>query len=195
MRYTQDAEDLRPAGVKKVDVDWDAAVKYAEKLQNKNEDDPTNYGGFSYSERGARGGTSVDKKTGQVRLAGFGSMTYAGLETMIYAQVDRTDPKVRSALEWAARHWSVDKNPGMGTKGLFYYYNVMGKALSISGVDSLEQPDGNGQIDWREQVIEKLASTQQSDGSWVNRDNHFWEGDASLVTAYAILTLEYITGR
>ncbi|MCX7592027.1 MAG: hypothetical protein N2255_10420, partial [Kiritimatiellae bacterium] len=116
-----------------------------------------------------------------------------GLEAMIYAQVDRNDPRVQSAVQWASRHWSVDENPGMGAKGLFYYYNVMAKALRAAGVDKIPRVNGEP-IDWKQQLVEKLVQLQRPDGSWVNTDNTYWENDAALVTAYAVLTLEYILG-
>ena len=191
MRMTQDLEDLRKTG-KRADVNWDAALSFVDALQDKNKDDATNYGGFGYEQRGARGGTREDR-SGKVRLSGYGSMTYAGLESMIYAQVDRADPRVRSALQWAAQHWSVDENPGMGSKGLFYYYNIMSKSLSLNGSDTIA--DGKGKtIVWKEDLVNKLSSVQSPDGSWVNKDNQFWEGDPVLVTCYAILTLEYASG-
>jgi len=192
MRVTQDLEDLRPGG-ETVDMDWPAAVEFLETLQNNDRDDPEHYGGFGYEQGGSRGGTFVRETDGTVQLRGYGSMTYAGLESMIYAQVDRTDPRVRSALQWAERHWSVDENPGMGQKGLFYYFNILSKALSLYGADTLRSPGGEV-IPWKEQLIGKLSAIQRADGSWVNQDNQFWEADPVLVTSYAILSLEYALG-
>jgi squalene-hopene/tetraprenyl-beta-curcumene cyclase len=194
MRLTQDVEDLRQEGSKHVDVNWDAALKYMGKLQNSDKDDEEHFGGFGYERRGFIGGLFTRKKDGVVKLRGYGSMTYAGLEAMIYAQVDRDDPRVRSAVEWASHHWSVDENPGMGNNGLFYYLNVMSKALSLYGADELTG-DSDEPIPWKEQVVEKMAAIQRPDGSWVNTSNRFWEGDPVLVTAYALLSLEYILGR
>jgi squalene-hopene/tetraprenyl-beta-curcumene cyclase len=192
MRETQDVEDLRPGG-KAVDVNWKASVGFVGKFQNSDSSDTNNYGGFAYSLGGERGGTTVGKD-GTVKLAGYGSMTYAGLESMIYAQVDRSDPRVRSAVEWAANHWSVDENPGMGSKGLFYYLNIMSKALSVYGTDTIARKDGEP-IAWKRQLVDKLVATQQKDGSWVNKDNTFWEGDAALVTPYSILALQMALGK
>lgn len=192
MRLTQDLEDSRPGG-EKVDIDWDATLRYVLKLQNQDKADTNNYGSFAYETGGSRGGTE-EGKDGSVSLRGYGSMTYAGLESMIYAQVGMSDPRVRSALEWAANHWSVDENPGMGTKGLFYYYSVMGKALSLTRSPTLESRSGDP-ISWQEDLVDKLTATQRPDGSWVNENNQFWEGDAGLVTSYALLTLEYAVGR
>jgi len=176
-----------------VDIDWTATLKFVEKLQSNDPEDAEHYGGFGYEQEGSRGGTHVSKKDGTVRLRGYGSMTYAGLESMIYAQVDRSDPRVRSALDWATRHWSVEENPGMGKKGLFYYFNIMSKALSLYGVDELRRPEGEA-IPWKAQIIRKLAEIQREDGSWVNTDNQFWEADPVLVTSYAILSMEYALG-
>ena len=43
---------------------------------------------------------------------------------------------------------------------------------------------------WKKQLLAKLLQLQRQDGSWVNQDNQFWEGDAVLVTSYAILILQ-----
>lgn len=194
MRVTQGAEDVRPKGEKRADIQWEAALKFVEALQNRDADDKENAGGFGYERGGERGGTTVSEG-GAVTLRGFGSMTYAGLESMIYAQVTRDDPRVRSAIDWAARHWSVDENPGMGTRGLFYYYTIMAKTLTLLGADAtLTGADGKP-IDWRRDLIAKLAATQREDGSWANENNMFWEGDPALVTSYALLVLQQASGK
>jgi squalene-hopene/tetraprenyl-beta-curcumene cyclase len=190
MRVTQPSEDLRRGG-ERVDVDWEAARKFVDKHQNRDPDSPAHDGGFGYA-KGERGKTYV-AKDGTVRLMGYGSMTYAGLESMIYAEVDRHDPRVASALRWAACHWSVEENPGTGAKGLFYYYNIMSKALSLFG-DTIPAETGNP-IPWKRQLVAKLVAIQRPDGSWVNRDNSLWEGNPVLVTAYTVLALEYAAGQ
>jgi len=189
MRLTQGIEDLRPSGSKRVDVDWVAATNFIAKLQNQDPDDSEQYGGFGYEMHGERGGVVVDRKKETVKLRGYGSMTYAGLESLIYAQVRRDDPRVVSSLQWAARHWSVDENPGMGIKGLYYYYNIMSKALSLTGSDVMVGDRGK-QIPWKTELVRKLTALQQADGSWVNQDNQYWENNAVLVTTYVILTMQ-----
>ena len=191
MRMTQDMEDLRKSG-KRADVNWELALSFVKSLQNNDKADSSNYGGFGYEQRGARGGTH-EKKSGKITLSGYGSMTYAGLESMIYARVDRSDPRVQAALQWAAQHWSVDENPGMGSKGLYYYFNIMAKSLSLNGTDTITAKEGDV-IPWKKQLIKKLSSTQSPQGCWKNTDNQFWEGNPVLVTCYAVLTLEYATG-
>jgi len=44
MRYTQDVEDTKVVRERRVDVDWAAVLKYIEKLQDHDKDDPENYG-------------------------------------------------------------------------------------------------------------------------------------------------------
>ncbi len=188
MRATQGVTDGPAAGAQPADIDWGAALNFVTRLQNQDANDPENRGGFGYELGGERGGTTV-KRDGAVALRGFGSMTYAGLESMLYAQPDRQDPRVRSALGWAARHWSVTENPGMGSKGLFYYYTIMAKALSLAGTDTLAAPAGKA-IPWRQELLTQLVRVQHADGSWANTDNTFWENDPALTTSYAVLTLQ-----
>lgn len=187
MRVTQDAEEFRHG--KHVDVDWRSAVDYVSRLQNWDLEDRVNHGGFAYDSGDTRDAERSSAASGEVRLSGFGSMTYAGLETMIFAQLSRDDPRVQAAVQWAARHWSVKANPGMGQKGLYYYYNVMAKALSLYGDPVLLGADGS-RTHWREELSTQLLANQRKDGSWINPDNQFWEGDPVLVTAYTILALK-----
>ena len=126
-------------------------------------------------------------------LRTFGSMTYAGLESMIYAQVDITDPRVRSTIEWAGRNWTVTENPGQGIRGLYYYYVILSKALVLAGDTDLVSEDGT-KIDWRKDIVEQLEKSKDAEGFWANDDNTFWEGDPALVTAYAVLALESAIG-
>ncbi len=76
----------------------------------------------------------------------------------------------------------------MGAAGHFYYLQVMSKALKAFGNDTFK--DGQGQAHtWRNEVLDKLASLQQPNGSWINAETRWMEGDPNLVTAYALLTL------
>lgn len=188
MHATQDLEDLRPQTEKHADVDWTAAVAFAARLQNQDAADTENFGGFGYESGGDRGGVTTNRVAGIPTLCGFGSMTYAGLESMLYAQVRRDDPRVRSAIAWAVRHWSVTENPGQGGKGLFYYYAIMAKTLPLMGGGELAS--GGKAIAWRKDLASQLLKIQQVDGSWANSDNTFWENDPALVTSYALLALE-----
>jgi len=193
MRLTQDVEDLRAAGEPKADLDWKAAQEFLAQVQNLKgvntnayvSEDADNQGGFAYTP-GA--GPSTTNAEGKVTLRSYGSMTYAGLLALIYADVDAQDVRVQSAKDWACRHWSLDENPGMGQEGLYYFFNVLAKSLAAAGDDTLELPGGRT-VAWREEVVRRLVALQKPDGFWVNENNRWWEADPNLVTAYTLLAL------
>jgi squalene-hopene/tetraprenyl-beta-curcumene cyclase len=109
---------------------------------------------------------------------------------MIYAGLKQDDPRVQAALGWLKKHYDLETNPGMGTSGLYYYYLTFAKALSAFGDDKLVDDKGAAH-DWRTDLIDALAKRQQADGSWVNDNSRWLEGDASLSTGYALLALSY----
>lgn len=158
------------------------------KWASKNQD-----GGFYYT--AAAGGSSQAKwpegESEEVRgLRSYGSMTYVGLKSMIYAGVTKDDPRVKAATTWIRKNYSLDENPGLGKQGLFYYFQTYAKAFQALGDDTFV--DGKGVAhDWRNEMLEKLASTQYDDGSWVNEQERWLEGDPNLVTGYALLALSH----
>lgn len=145
-------------------------------------------GGFYYT--CAAGGQSQAGETPSGGLRSYASMTYAGLKSMIYAGVGKDDPRVKAAVEWIRRHYDLSSNPGMGQAGLYYYYHTFAKALAAFGVDVFEDADGN-RHDWRAELTEELARRQRPDGSWLNENDRWLEGDPALVTGYALLALRY----
>jgi len=191
LRRTQSVEDSRPAGQKKADLKWDEALAFVEQLQNPAEAGSDQKGGFFYNPNDPKAGT-VTNATGKVFLRAYGSITYAGLLSMVYAKVPPNDPRVISALDWAGKHWTLEENPGMGKQGLYFFYNVIARAMSASGHDTL--PGKNSNIEWRKELVEKIVSLQQKDGSWVNNNGRFWENDPVLATSYALLALEFTAG-
>jgi squalene-hopene/tetraprenyl-beta-curcumene cyclase len=147
-----------------------------------------NDGGFYYTVAG--GGGNPAGKTDDGGLRSYGSMTYAGFKSMIYAGVKRDDPRVKAAYEWIQKHYTLDENPGMGPAGLYYYYHTFAKALDAIG--DAEVVDANGTAhDWRTELADKYILTQNKDGSWVNKTPRWLEGDPNLVTAYGLLCLSY----
>ena len=146
-------------------------------------------GGFYYTP--AAGGTSqagVDETTGGLRS--YASMTYAGLKSMIYAGLSPDDDRVKAAIGWLNKHYDLNSNPGMGTAGLYYYYHTFAKALAALDQDRFVDDKGVSH-DWRADLIDALAQRQRPDGSWINENNRWLEGDANLVTGYALLALSY----
>ena len=145
-------------------------------------------GGFYYTP--AAGGTSQAGMAETGGLRSYGSMTYAGLKSMIYAGVGPDDPRVQAALKWIRKNYDLQSNPGLGSAGLYYYYHTFAKALDATGEDLLSDEDGQPH-NWRVELVAELARRQQADGSWVNENARWLEGDANLVTGYALLALSY----
>jgi squalene-hopene/tetraprenyl-beta-curcumene cyclase len=205
MRLTQNLEDLQAAAGERVDLDWAAAQRFLARLQSlpgTNAPDwvgrnPDERGGFIYRPDQSQAGTFTDTD-GVIRFRTYGSMTYAGLLSLIYSEVDRSDPRVVSAFDWAQRHWTLEENPGIGQEGLYYFYDVLAKALAVYGQDVLHPPGGQP-INWREEIIRKLVNLQKSvpetgEGYWVNEQGRWWESDPVLVTAYSLIALEVALG-
>ena len=145
-------------------------------------------GGFYYTP--AAGGTSQAGETANGGLRSYASMTYAGVKSLIYAGVGPKDGRVKAAIEWISKHYDLKSNPGMGNAGLFYYYHTFAKALSAVGDDALVDSDGK-KHNWRGDLIGELTKRQQKNGSWLNENDRWLEGDPSLVTGYALLALSY----
>lgn len=193
MEETQAVEDRRDPGQERVSIDSAATVRFIERLQNKPSAGPENAGGFFYNPTDPKAGTTTNEG-GVVIFRSYGSITYAGLLAMIYADLAPSDPRVRSALDWASRHWTLEENPGMGPQGLYFFYNVMTKALDVTGRELIPVEEAQP-VNWREAVAEKLVSLQKINpdtghGYWVNDVGRYWESDPVLVTAYTLLALE-----
>ena len=82
----------------------------------------------------------------------------------------------------------------MGQKGLYYYYHTFAKALAAAGIDQMADAQ-NQKHDWRRELADHLIAQQRENGSWINKDAGWLEGDPNLVTAYALLALEYCQAR
>ena len=122
-------------------------------------------------------------------LRSYGSMTYHGFKSLVYAGLSKEDARTQAALDWIRKHYSLKQNPGQGTAGLFYYYNTFGKALEASELDVVETVDK--QHDWRKDLIAELSARQLPNGSWVNSNRRWFENDANLCTAFALLSLSH----
>jgi len=145
-------------------------------------------GGFYYT--AAAGGSSQAGQTETGGLRSYGSMTYAGLKSMIFAGVGPEDQRVKAAVGWIRSHYGLDTNPGIGNAGLYYYYHTFAKALDAMGLQEVEDTQGV-KHNWRAELVAELARRQQPDGSWINENDRWLEGDPNLVTAYALLALAY----
>jgi len=180
-------------------LNWDAALTFLSRCQNleetndqkwANDSDPRLKGGFVYT-TGQSKAEDITTKDGRVALRSYGSMSYAGMLSMIYAKVDANDPRVIAVKEWLGHNYTLDENPGLGPQGVYYYFQAMAKALTAAQMDTLPLADGT-KVDWRKELGTKLLQLQREDGSWVNDNGRFMESNAVLVTAYSVLALEQL---
>jgi squalene-hopene/tetraprenyl-beta-curcumene cyclase len=168
---------------------WNKAIKFLERTQNRSEsNDQTwagNDGGFIYAPDGeSKAGTDA---AGSPRS--YASMTYAGLLSFIYANVDKDDERVQAAFKWIEKYFTLEENYGMGSQGLYYHYHTMAKALRLYGESTFVDAKGVSH-DWYQEFAEKMIELQKPDGFWVNEESRWMEADPRLVTAYVILGLD-----
>lgn len=184
-------------------LNWEAALGFVQRCQNVPENkDPwvspesQDRGGFFY-QPGSTRGEEVTLPDGKKVFRSYGSMTYAGLLSYIYCDLKKDDPRVTAAIDWLRANYTLDKNPGVSGEdaqdGLFYYYQMMAKALATYGIEELPLTDGR-KVNWRKDLAEKLISLQKGDGSWANPSSRWMEADPILVTSYCVLALETIYG-
>jgi squalene-hopene/tetraprenyl-beta-curcumene cyclase len=181
------------------DVDWAAVVHFLENCQNLPSvnkadwvsDETRDRGGFVYYPGKSMAESVTNAVTGRVALRSYGSMSYGGLLSYIYAHVDKKDPRVVAVLDWLRGNYTLAENPGMGQQGYYYYLHLMTKALAAADVEKLKLADGR-EVDWRAEVGRQLLKLQRPDGSWVNLEERFWERDPVLVTTYSMMALEIL---
>ncbi len=186
-------------GLQKTTLDWDAALKFIQRCQNLpgyndqawSSADEKNKGGFVYYPGSSKAGEET-LENGKTALRSYGSMTYAGLLSFIFADLKKDDPRVQAAYGWLKNNYSLEENPGIGQQGLYYYYHTMAKALTLFGEDHLALENGQT-IDWRREMAVNFVNTQREDGSWINPTARWWENDPVLVSAYTLISLNMIT--
>jgi squalene-hopene/tetraprenyl-beta-curcumene cyclase len=201
MSNTQMALDaLHDAGVKPDDPAFVAAMKFVSRTQNASETNDQSWagndGGFIYTPVGG-GQSQAGEYTigGRRMLRSYGSMTYAGLKSMIYAGISHDDPRVKAAWDWIGKNFTVDENPGMSAMGpdqakggINYYYYTMARALSAYGQPTITDLQGN-RHDWRVELIKKLSAVQRPDGSFAG-ERKWMEDNPVLATSYCAMALE-----
>lgn len=196
---------LRDAGLKPEDPAYQAAMKFATRMQNHSETNELpwagNDGGFIYSpgetDQGDSKAGEYTGPDGKRMLRSYGSMTYAGLKSFVYAGLSKDDSRVKAAWDWISKNYTLDENPGMklgnpaaATQGLYYYYHTMARALNEYDQTTITDPQGK-KHDWRVELIDKLTSLQKPDGSWAG-EARWYESNPILTTAYVTAALEEI---
>ena len=169
-------------------------ISRCQNLKSEFQDQPwagkINDGSFIYTAAGeTRGATAEDGSH-----PGYGSMTYAGVRSLLLSGVSKEDLRVKKGLEWLTKNYTVDLNPGMpegsGPRGLYYYLWTMSKAMTVLGEDEFTTADGK-KHDWRKDIVAALVNRQKKDGSWSNDLSAWMESNPDLCTAYALNTLSY----
>ena len=195
-------EALLAAGVSKDDPSIKKAMAFVSRSQNlpgefndqpfaaKTTDDDK--GGFVYNPTDT--GETNDKRTAAGGLRSEGGMTYAGLKSFLYAGVAKDDPRVKAAVAWVKKHYTLSENPGQGQAGLYYYYHTFAKAMDALGDEMFEDAKGV-KHDWRRELFDALKKAQKDDGSWANANAAFLENQPELATAFALLALSYTTKK
>ncbi len=196
-------EALHDAGVSTEDPAYGRALVFLRRIQMDERVNPMPYaegsrqGGFIYAT--VPDAESVDSVPGQsqageftetltdgteaLRLRAYGSMTYAGFKSLLYADLSRDDPRVTAALGWIERNFTVSENPGLGDQGRYYNYSAMSRALDAWGAERIAGRD------WRADLVRAIADLQAEDGGMRVVHERWMEGDRDLITAFALIAL------
>lgn len=135
---------------------------------------------------------TLDDGTKISRLRAYGSMTYAGFKSYVYADLSPDDPRVTAARGWISKNYTLEHNPGLGAEGTYYFLLTFARALDAFGEPTLEVSNEDGSTrdaNWADDLVDRLAELQQSDGSFRSVDDRWMENDPVLITAYAMVAL------
>ena len=196
---------LHDTGVSTNDAAYQRALVFLSRVQMNDQindmpyADNSDQGGFIYAT--VPNIESVDGPVGQsqagdikehtsdgqelTRLRAYGSMTYAGFKSLIYANLDPDDIRLTSAWEWVQENYTIKENPGLGEQGYYYYLATMARALDAFGVDEV-----NGH-NWREEMIDQIHELQYNNGAFKTLNERWMENNDILITAYALIALEH----
>lgn len=208
---------LHDSGVPGDDPAFQRALVFLQRTQMHDEindmpyADHSSQGGFIYAT--APNAESVDGLIGQSqagtidetlesgqpfsRLRSYGSMTYAGFKSYLYAELDKNDVRVRAAYDWIRRNYTLEENPGIGTDGMYYYFVTFARAMDAWGeptIDIVAARSGDEIVetrDWGNDLVDRLAQLQNPDGSFRSVDDRWMEDNQVLITAYALIALQH----
>jgi squalene-hopene/tetraprenyl-beta-curcumene cyclase len=138
---------------------------------------------------------TLDDGTRVSRLRAYGSMTYAGFKSYLYAGLKKDDPRVQAALEWIGRNYTLTENPGAGMDGQYYFYVIFARAMEAYGDPHVRVTEKDGSTTerrWAVDLVNQLATLQEADGSFrPMKDGARWmEDNKTLITAYSLIALE-----
>lgn len=128
---------------------------------------------------------TLEDGTEIVCLRAYGSMTYAGFKSLLFADLDPDDPRIAAAWDWIEKNYTLEENPGMGMQGYYYYLCTMARALDAMGIDEI-----NGR-NWREDMIDKLEELQHPSGAFRIVESRWMENNDILIAAYALIAVQH----
>jgi squalene-hopene/tetraprenyl-beta-curcumene cyclase len=179
---------LKDAELPANDAAWKKAIAFLQRTQNNSETndqkEAINDGGFVYLP-----GFTYNTDGG---MKSYGSASYAGVLSYSWANIPKNDERVQAVFKWIRDNYTVDENPGMGQKTVYYYYMVFAKALKAYGDPVIVDSLGRRHV-WREDLGRKLISLQNPQGYWVNTaDKAELQDNKVLVTAFTMMAIEAI---
>lgn len=173
---------MKEGGLGDKDPAWDKAIRFLQRTQNTEANDQPGAakdGGFMYYPGYSQAGGTRS----------YGSATYAGIMSYIWSNVKKDDRRVQAVLKWVRDNYTVDENPGIGQKTVYYYYMVFAKALQAIGEPVIVDAKGV-RHNWREDLGNKLIALQHPEGYWVNTVPAEMQDNKVLVTAFSMMALE-----
>jgi squalene-hopene cyclase-like protein len=207
------AEGMARSGLPKDDAFWKLCIEYVQKCQNNSEtnNDPQflarlkekglsvgDDGGLFYAADPGDLKAGTVKITDKTIIKSYGSMTYDGIKTYLYSGLPKDDPRVKAALDWVRKNYSVDAHPGFAfdekrthLMGLFYYYLLMARAFDALGEKTFTTFDGKVHK-WANELGEQLLKVQKDEKMWVNENMRWQEDSPVLVTSYVLNVLNAV---
>lgn len=123
-------------------------------------------------------------------LVSYGSMTAAGLWSLMAAGETTEDTASAAALTWLGENFDVTDNPGFSGSAYYYYTWALARALRTAGAPALVSPDGD-MLAWAVELGDEMLDRQSIDGAWRNEESSaYWEGDPVVATCFALLGVE-----
>lgn len=137
---------------------------------------------------------TLDDGTKVSRLRAYGSVTYAGFKSYVYAGLSKDDPRVKAAMGWIQGHYTLEENPGIGQEGYYYYLVAFARALDASGQPKIEAIGESGtkaSHDWRNDLVDRLAAMQNEDGSFRSVNKRWMEDNPVMIASFALIALQH----
>lgn len=178
------------------------ALIFVKRCQNYQDDKPLTVfddGGFFFipnDETQNKGGAAGREPDGTLRFNSYGSMTCDGIRGLVRCGLAPDSPRVKAAVAWLAKNFSVEHNPGRFAGGereeirdatYYYYCWSLAHAMNALNIDAIDTPDGK--VDWRKALAEALIKRQKPDGSWRNTRTDAKEDDPLIATSFATAAL------